>query len=92
MFAPFLLLLCSRCSEKWAFAIAEWGLCRPRVGPPEPRGHGPAPGAGAKELGMVLSAFLKSASSLTPWREDEEERVRKLSSDGVDESCFLSTR
>lgn len=72
--------------------FTEMGLCRPRVGPPQPRGHGPAPGAGAKGLGMVLSACLKSASSLTPWREDEEERVRKLSSDGVDESCFLSTR
>lgn len=31
------------------------------------------------------------ASSLAPWREDEEEWVRKLGTDGVDESCFLST-
>lgn len=44
-----------------------------------------------QRAGMVPSAALKPASSLTPWREDEEERVRTLSLDGVDESCFLST-
>lgn len=71
--------------------FGEMGLRHGKVTPSQPRGLGPAPGAGDKGLGTVPSAAPQPASSLTPWREDEEERVRKLSIAGVDESCFLST-
>lgn len=67
--------------------LREMGLCHRKVVSSQPCRHGLAPGAGAKGLGMVL----KAASSLTPWREGAEQSVRKLSIDGVDESCFLST-